>query len=32
MTGNFQFSTNDPNVANSEHSITNGYFSVYYGQ
>jgi hypothetical protein len=32
MTGTFQFSTNDPNVANSDHSITNGYFSVYYGQ
>jgi Family of unknown function (DUF6252) len=32
MTGTFQFSTDDPNVAASQHSITNGYFSVYYGQ
>jgi hypothetical protein len=32
MTGTFQFTTNDPNMANTQHSITNGYFSVYYGQ
>jgi hypothetical protein len=32
MTGTFQFNTNDPNIANTQHSITNGYFSVYYGQ
>jgi len=32
INGTFQFTTNDPNVANSNHSITNGYFSVYYGQ
>ena len=32
MTGTFQFSTNDPAVATSDHTITNGYFSVYYGQ
>lgn len=32
MSGTFQFITTDPNVANSNHSITNGYFSVYYGQ
>jgi hypothetical protein len=31
MTGTFQFSTDDPNVPSSEHSIVNGYFSVYYG-
>jgi Family of unknown function (DUF6252) len=31
MTGTFHFSTNDI-VASSQHSITNGYFSVYYGQ
>jgi hypothetical protein len=32
MTGTFQFNTNDLNAASSQHSITNGYFSVYYGQ
>lgn len=31
ITGTFQFSTDDPNVPSSEHSIVNGYFSVYYG-
>jgi hypothetical protein len=30
MTGTFQFTTN--NLGTSDHSITNGYFSVYYGQ
>jgi hypothetical protein len=32
MTGTFQFSTNEMNAAGTLHSITNGYFSVYYGQ
>lgn len=32
INGTFQFTTTDPNVANSNHSIANGYFSVSYGQ
>jgi uncharacterized protein DUF6252 len=32
INGTFQFTTNAPNVPNSNHSIANGYFSVSYGQ
>ena len=32
INGTFKFVTTDPNVSSSNHSIANGYFSVYYGQ
>jgi Family of unknown function (DUF6252) len=32
MSGTFTFTTADPTSGNSNHSITSGFFSVYYGQ
>jgi hypothetical protein len=32
INGTFQFVTTNPNQTNPNHAITNGYFSVYYGQ